>query len=146
MSARCHATLTAAVLLALVFLTGLAGCASPSAASVSDSQLSFERTYDVALAAMADQRLIFSVQDRRQGRIVGSADGATLIASIEPIVDGTTRVSFKPQGDSAADAALQKRVIEAYNARMGKLSLLGGSGGSDYRGPVPCPTGPAFCP
>ncbi len=147
MAARFHATMTSAVLLALVWMTGLAGCAGPSAASVSDSQLTFDRTYDLALAAMADQRLTFSVQDRRQGRIVGSADGLTLVASIEPIVDGTTRVSFAPQGNSAADAALLVRVTDAYNGRMAKLGILGGlkdSGGSNR--PVPCPSGPAFCP
>jgi hypothetical protein len=147
MSARAHATMTAALLLALVFLTGLAGCASPSTGNLPDSQLSFDRTYDLALAAMADQRLIFSAQDRRQGRIVGSTDGVTIIASIEPIVDGTTRVSFTSQGNGAADAALLARVTEAYNTRMSKLGIVGGfkdSGGSNR--PVPCPSGPAFCP
>jgi len=134
---------TAALLLALA---GIGGCAGPSPGGVADSQVTFDRTYDIALAAMADQRMTFSVQDRRQGRIVGTLDGSTLVATLQPMVDGTTRVNFKQQGDTAADAALQKRVIEAYNARMGKLSLLGGSSGSDYRGPVPCPSGPAFCP
>lgn len=137
---------TAAVLLALA---GIAGCASPASGRVADSQMTYDRTYDIALAAMADQRLTFGTMDRRQGRIVGSADGLTLVATIQPIVDGTTRVNFEPQGDTAADAALLVRVTNAYNDRMAKLGVLGGfkdSGGAGYKGSVPCPSGPAFCP
>jgi hypothetical protein len=144
------ATRRAAVTAALLFtLVSVVGCTSVSPGGVPDSLISIERTYDVALAAMADQRMIFSVQDRRQGRIVGSVEGSTLVATIQPIVDGTTRVTFEPQGNTAADAALVKRVIDAYNARMSKLGLLGGfkdASGTEYKGPVPCPSGPAFCP
>jgi hypothetical protein len=64
------------------------------------------------------------------------------------MLDGTLRVSFVPQNDSPAALALQQRVAGSYSERMSKLSILGGIGGSggDYRGPVPCPSGPAFCP
>jgi len=137
---------TAALLLAL---GGLGGCAGPAPGRVADSQMTYDRTYDIAFAAMADQRLTFSVQDRRQGRIVGSIDGITLVATIQPIVDGTTRVQFVTQGETAADTALLVKVSDAYDGRMAKLGLLGGfkdSGGSSQKGPVPCPSGPAFCP
>jgi hypothetical protein len=136
-------------LLALGSLLGIGGCTGASPGRVPDSQTSFERTFDVALAAMADQRMIFSVQDRRQGRIVGTIDGSTLVATIQPIVDGTTRVTFEPQGNTQADAALLKQVTDAYNARMSKLGLLGGfkdADGASQKGPIPCPSGPAFCP
>jgi hypothetical protein len=137
---------TAATAALVLALAGIGGCASPASGNVPNSQVTFERTYDIALAAMADQRMVFSEQNRRQGRIVGTLDGSTIVASITPVVDGTTRVEFKPQGDSAADAALLKRVTDAYNARMGKLSLLGGAFDTNQKGPVPCPSGPAFCP
>ena len=147
MPATRRAAVTAALLLALI---GIGGCAAPSPGSVPDSEIGFDRTYDIALAAMAEQRMIFSVQDRRQGQIVGSIDGSTIVATLEPLaVYGTTRVLFKPQGDTSADAALLKRVTDAYIGRMSKLGLLGGfkdSGGAEYKGPVPCPSGPAFCP
>ena len=147
MPATRRAAVTAALLFALV---SVVGCTSMSPAGVPDSHISIERTYDVALAAMADQRMTFSVQDRRQGRIVGTVDGSTLVATIQPIVDGTTRVTFEPQGSTPTDAALVKRVTDAYNARMSQLGLLGGfkdpSGASQKAGPVPCPSGPAFCP
>jgi hypothetical protein len=139
--------------LAWLMLLGLAGCSSSPFAmapgQVPDSQLSFDRTFDMAVAAMADQRITFSEQDRRQGRIVGSVDGSTLVTTVRPMRDGTTRVSFEPQGHTPADEALLLRVSNAYNERMSKLGLLGGfdrSGVRTDRGPVPCPSGPAFCP
>ena len=141
------------LLLAWLILLGLGACSnSPFALEpgrVPDSQLSFDRTFDMAYAAMADQRITFSEQDRRQGRIVGSVDGSTLVTLVQPMRDGTTRVSFEPQGQTPADTALLLRVSNAYNERMSKVGLLGGfdrSGGSTDRGPVPCPSGPAFCP
>jgi hypothetical protein len=148
-AARRTTPVTACLLLALVALAGIGGCAGAPADKVPDSYLSYERTYDMAFAAMADQRMIFSVQDRRQGRIVAAIDGSTLVATIQPLFEGTTRVVFEPQGNTAADAALAKRVTDSYNARMGKPSLLGGfkdSGGANQTGPVPCPSAPAFCP
>jgi hypothetical protein len=144
-----RAACTAALWLALGGISGIAGCAAPTPGRVADSQASFDRTYDVALGAMADQRMTFSTQDRLQGRIVGSVDGITLSATIQPIVDGTTRVSFEAGGNTEADVAMLKRVADAYNARMSKLGLLGGfkdGAEANQKGPIPCPSGPAFCP
>jgi hypothetical protein len=136
--------------LALVCLLGLGACSSNPVAMgpgrVPDSQLSFDRTFDMALASMADLRMVISDQDRRQGRIVGSLDGSTLVASVRPMLDGTTRVSFDAQGQTPADAALVQRVSSAYTERMSRAGLLGGfKRDDDYRGPVPCPSGAAFC-
>jgi hypothetical protein len=138
-----------ALCIGLLVLAGLGGCASPQPGRVPDSLLSFERTFDMALGAMTDQRMTVSEQDRRNGRIVATSDGSTLVATVEPIRDGTVRVSFQAKGDSPADEALLTRVSSAYNARMANLSLLGGlkgSGGGSDSGPVPCSTGAALCP
>jgi hypothetical protein len=146
MLASRRAMLTAALLIVLV---GIGGCVGAPPGRVSDSQLSFDRTFDIALGAMADQRMTFSTQDRRQGRIVGTADGATLVATLQPMPDGTIRVNFVPQGDTPADNALLKRVADAYTERMAKLGVLGvfrDSDGASRSGPTPCPNGPAFCP
>jgi hypothetical protein len=63
------------------------------------------------------------------------------------MLDGTLRVSFVPQNNSPAAVALQQRVAASYSERMSNLSILGGFGSSgSQRGPVPCPSGPAFCP
>ena len=58
-------------------------------------------------------------------------------------------MTFEPQADTPADAALLKRVVDAYNERMAKLGLLGGfkdADGGGRSGPTPCPSGAAFCP
>jgi hypothetical protein len=143
--------LTARLMLALLMLLGLAACSNNPlavpATRVADSQLSFDRTFNMAVASMADQRMLISEQDRRQGRIVGSLDGITVVSSVRPMVDGTTRVTFNAQGQTPADTALVERIASAYTERMAKVGLLGGfnRGGDDYQGPIPCPSGPAFC-
>lgn len=124
------------------------GCAGPAPAPrpVQYSHLTYERTYNVVVAALADQKLTLT-QDRRGGVVVGSDRGVSVTATLTPQIDGTTRVQFS-QAPEGSDPALMKRVTEAYSARMAQLGVLGvfkdsDSGGS---GPVPCPSGPAFCP
>jgi hypothetical protein len=135
-----------ALLLALALAT-LGGCAAPAQPNHIDSQASYLRTFELATAAMADQRMIFDVIDRRQGRAVATLNGDTITATLQDQLDGTVRVTFNAQGQ--ADPDLLKRVIASFNGRMGKLGMLGGfkdSGGAEYKGPIPCASGPAFCP
>jgi hypothetical protein len=129
----------------------LAACSSTAPGSppgrVPDSMVGYNRTFDIALGAMADQKMTISEQDRRSGRIVGELDGQTITTTLQPMQDGTLRVNFVPQSDSADATALVQRLAASYNARMANLSLLGGwRGGGGDRGPVPCPSGPAMCP
>jgi hypothetical protein len=128
-------------------LGGLLGCSAP-APSHFDSQASYDRTFDVATGAMADQKMTFDTIDRRNGQAVGTLNGDTISASLENQRDGTVRVTFAAQKQTPGEIELLKRVIASYNARMAKLGLLGGfkDSGSEYKGPVPCPSGPAFCP
>lgn len=134
-------------LLLTLTLAALCGCAAPPQPYHFDSQASYVRTFDLATAAMADQRMIFDVIDRRQGRAVATLKGDTITATLQDQLDGTVRVTFNAKGQ--ADPDLLKRVIASFNGRMAKLGLLGGfkeSGGAEYKGPIPCPSGPAFCP
>ncbi len=133
--------------LAACVLAALAACGTPPQRAQFDSTLSYNATYNDTLGAMADQKLIFSEQDRLNGRIVGTRDGETIVATLQPMQDGTLRVSFAAQGESAAATALQQKVIASYIARTSNASILGGmkDKGVD-KGPTPCPTAPAFCP
>ena len=141
----------AALALLVLLLSVLAACSisppEPTPGRVPDSMVGYNRTFDTALGAMADQKMTISEQDRRNGRIVGELDGQTITTTLQPMRDGTLRVNFEPKDDSPEATALVQRLATSYNARMANLSLLGGSrsGGSD-RGPVPCPSGPAMCP
>jgi hypothetical protein len=135
-----------AALAALLLLGACAGPAPP-ARPTAESHLSFDRTYAVARAALTDQKLAIGEEDRRRGVIVGTGDGVTITATLMPLPDGAIRVTFRAQPEGADPAALQ-RVADAYAARMaqhGVLSGFKGEGGSGG-GPVPCPSGPAFCP
>jgi ABC-type nitrate/sulfonate/bicarbonate transport system substrate-binding protein len=105
-------------------LIGLAGCVGAPPGKVPDSLVSYERTYATALGAMADQKLTFSVQDPRNGRIVGSANGTTISAVLEPQLDGTLRVLFANQDSAPADPGLLKRVVDAYNERLRAAAKL----------------------
>jgi len=136
------------LLLALA-VAALGGCAAPAPPSHFDSQASYNRTFDAAAGAMADQKMTFGVIDRRHGQAVATLNGDTITATLQEQLDGTVRVTFSAQGPAPGDPELLKRVIASYNTRMSKLGLLGGfkdSGGAEYKGPVPCPSGPAFCP
>ena len=133
----------------LLWLALLAGCSAPSQPSHFDSHASYNRTFEVATAAMADQKMIFGVIDRRHGQAVATLKGDTITATLQEQLDGTVRVTFAAPGPAPADPELLKRVIASYNARMAKTGLLGGfkdSGGAEYKGPIPCASGPAFCP
>ena len=44
----------------------------------------------------------------------------TVVASVRPQPDGTTRVEFNARGDTSQDPTLAQRVASSYNARMGR--------------------------
>lgn len=125
----------------------LGGCAAAPSGTVHYSHLTYERTYNLVLAALADQKLTLNTQDRRGGVIVGSDRGVSVTATLTPQVDTSIRVEFTQQ-PAGADPALMKRVADAYSTRMAQLGVLGVFKDSDGggSGPVPCPSGPAFCP
>ena len=103
----------------------LAGCAAPPLATQFESYISFDRTFNTALGAMADQKMVFSVLDRRQGLIVGQLNGDTVKAELEPQYEGTTLVSFSAQGAKHADGKLLARVIESFRERTaGQAHIL----------------------
>lgn len=137
----------AALMLALATLSMLGSCASAQPGRVPDSLVGFDRTFDAAMGALVDQKMTVTHQDRRHGSIDAKAGNAVVAVTLRTLPDGAIRVAFDLQGDSSADPGLLARVTDAYNARMSGLSILGGFKDSgSQRGPVPCPSGPAFCP
>jgi hypothetical protein len=123
----------------------LAGCGSaPPPGPVQTSLLSPDRTFDAALGALGDQKMVVEVQDRRFGRLVGTLNGDTVTVALTPEMDSTIRVRFAQQGSN--DPELLQRVLASYAARTGNQSILGGFRDSgNNSGPLPCPSGPAFC-
>lgn len=105
-------------------LAVLAGCSATPQRTHFDSLASYDRTFDIALGAMADQKMIFSVQDRRHGNIVAERNGDVVTATLQPQLDGTIRVTFNAPNPPPADPELLKRVITAYNERMAQQSRI----------------------
>lgn len=113
-------------LLAGFGLAVLAGCGTPKLATQFESHTTFDRSYNTAMSAMADQKMIFKVQDRRQGVIVAELNGDQVQATVAPQhFEGTIRVSFSAVGDPHTDARLLERVIESFKQRTaGQAHIL----------------------
>lgn len=105
--------------------TVLAACGTTPPPTQFDSQFSFERTFNNVMAAMADQGLTFSVQDRRQGLLVGGLNGDVVQATLQPnFLDSTVRVQFSTLG-TPGDEQLLMRVVDAYRQRVsGQANIL----------------------
>jgi uncharacterized lipoprotein YajG len=111
MSKRVHVALAAAVLL-------LAGCVVAPAPVPQASTAGLAS--NAVLNAMADQGVTVTGTDPATGAIIGQRGGITVIASVAPQPDGTTRVEFRTRGDIAQDPTLIDRLTRSYNARMGR--------------------------
>ena len=105
-------------------LAVLGGCAGTPPGTVPDSYISYDRTFDAARGAMSDQKMTFSLQDRRNGKIVATANGTGISATLQPQLDGTLRVLFAAQEEPPADPGLLQRVIHSYSLRMSGAKLL----------------------
>jgi starvation-inducible outer membrane lipoprotein len=105
-----------AALLALALVT--AGCVT-SPPPVQQASTA-DRSSSAVLNAMADQGVTVTGTDPATGAIIGQRGGITVIASIAPQPDGTTRVEFRTRGDIAQDPTLIDRLTRSYNARMGR--------------------------
>jgi hypothetical protein len=108
--------LGAAALLAALTLS-LAGCyayAPPPGPST------YDRAYSAMLGAMSDQGVSVTDANPTSGLITGQRGGITVIATVAPQADGTTKVEFRTRGDIAQDPQLIDRITRSYNARMGR--------------------------
>lgn len=109
---------TAAVCAALL---GLGACGTPSGGKpATASTVNYDRAFDAALGAMTGQKLTISLQDRKEGLIVGSRGDDSITATVRPQADGTTRVTFDASGPFGPDQQLMQRVVADYNRRMGR--------------------------
>lgn len=106
--------LRAAALAAILALAGCVAYAPPPQPSTHD------RAYNAMLGAMADQGVSVSDANPSAGLITGARGPITVIATVAPQPDGTTRVEFRTKGDISKDPQLIDRIGASYNARMGR--------------------------
>jgi hypothetical protein len=80
----------------------------------------YDRAYSAMLGAMSDQGVSVTDANPSSGLITGQRGGITVIATVAPQADGTTKVEFRTRGDIAQDPQLIDRITRAYNTRMGR--------------------------
>lgn len=80
----------------------------------------FDRSWNAASGAMADQGLTIVSQDRGSGVIRGTRDDITIVATVQTLADGRVQVKFGSTGATNADPGLIHRVSESYDRRMGR--------------------------
>lgn len=102
----------------------LAGCtyyAPPyTAPYVVSTPASFDRSWDAAAAAMADNGVAIAAQDRGTGTLTGRRGGIEIVTNVRSQPDGSVRVEFNARGNVAEDPKLIERVSAAYDRRMGR--------------------------
>jgi hypothetical protein len=109
---------------ALAGTAALAGCYTyppqPPVAYAAAGPSTFDRSWNAALGAMADQGVQIVQQDRPSGTIRGRYGGIAVTGSVLQQADGSVRVAFDTSGATGQDPQLIDRITRAYNARMGR--------------------------
>jgi hypothetical protein len=80
----------------------------------------FDRSWNAAKAAFADQGVPIAREDRAAGVVSGTRDGIDITASVRAQADGSVRVEFNSSGATARDPELLNRVTNAYHRNMGR--------------------------
>ena len=73
---------------------------------------SFDRSWEAAVGALADNGLAITSQDRDSGAVSGRRGAIDVV--------GNVRVEFTARGDIKQDPGLVDRVSAAYDRRMGR--------------------------
>jgi hypothetical protein len=101
----------------LALSIALAGCV---AYAPPPQPSTYDRAYSAMLAAMSDQGVKVTDANPSAGLITGARGPITVIATVAPQPDGTTKVEFRTKGDISKDPQLIDRIGASYSARMGR--------------------------
>ena len=80
----------------------------------------FDRAWEAARGAAADEGVTVTAEDRGHGVILGHRGAFDVQISLLNQADGSVRVSIKSKGPEAQDPTLNQRLVAAYNRRMGQ--------------------------
>ena len=81
---------------------------------------SFDRSWDAAVGALADNGLSITSQDRDMGTVSGRRGAIDVIANVRSQPDGSVRVEFTARGNVSQDPGLVDRVSAASDRRRGR--------------------------
>ena len=116
------ATLRAALTLAAMALVavGLPACYTYPTPYGYATPASFDRSWEAAVGALADNGLAITSQDRDSGAVSGRRGAIDVVANVRSQSDGSVRVEFTARGNVNEDPGLVDRVSAAYDRRMGR--------------------------
>jgi hypothetical protein len=81
---------------------------------------SFDRSWNAAAGAFADQGVQMLSEDRSAGIIRGRRGGIDVTAGVRTQADGSVRVEFNTAGATGQDPQLIERISRSYDRRMGR--------------------------
>ena len=114
-------TQRAVVCLWLAAAATLGGCVAYEPVPAGYSRpASFDRSFNSAVAAMREQGVAITQEDRGAGIVRGIRGGIQVTAIVRQQADGSVRLQFDTSGQTAADPTLIDRITRSYNANMGR--------------------------
>ena len=115
------ATMRALVVLGLAVGALLGGCVVYEPVPVGYGQpSSFDRSWNAAVAAMREQGVSITQEDRGAGIVRGTRGGINVSGIVRRQADGTVRVQFDTSGATGSDPTLIDRITRSYQAYMGR--------------------------
>ena len=115
---RCHMQM---VLVAAGCLAMLAGCVVyQPVPTPAPAPSTFERSWNAALAAVQDEGVRITSEDRANGVIRGFRDQQEVTINLQTQADGNVRIEMSARGPKGADPGLAGRISRAYDRRMGR--------------------------
>jgi hypothetical protein len=106
------------VLYAIVVALGLVGCVAyypPPGYPAPPSP--YERAWNNAMGALADQGVNITSSDHASGLIQGNRGNIRVTARLIAQADGAVRVEFNTGGALSEDPGLPERISRSYDAR-----------------------------
>ena len=103
-------------------LLALGGCVvyEPVAVPQPSPAQRYDRYWDAALAALAEQGVTVTSQDRAAGVIRGSRDGVGVTTVVQAQGDGSVQVSFETARAGNKEPGLAKALSDSFSRRIGR--------------------------
>jgi hypothetical protein len=121
MPRRLRATWRVVVALAVV---ALGACVAyepvPVAVPQPSPQQRYDRYWDAAVAAMVEQGVTITSQDRTAGVIRGTQAGTSVTTTVQAQSDGGVQVSFETARAGNREPGLAQRLSESFTRRIGR--------------------------
>jgi hypothetical protein len=103
-------------------LMALAGCVvyEPVTLPQPSPAQRYDRYWDAALAAMAEQGVTVTSQDRASGVIRGARNGVSVTTVVQSQADGSVQVSFETSRAGNQEPGLARALSDSFSRRIGR--------------------------